>query len=150
MLQKLGTTHKAEWDRFSRQCLDRRKFPQSLAAVFMKDKTDLFRTWLQQEEDWSKFLVASLVHVYPVSFNALCTGSFVSYFGVTHSSWGVVLHSLPTKDRGRDPKKGRKNGAESKTTCRHKSSRHPEGLPPLKGRRLNQEVAYCWTMVLGP
>lgn len=47
-------THKPQWDKFSRQCIDRRKFPCTLAAHFLRDKTDLFRCWLAQSEDWSK------------------------------------------------------------------------------------------------
>ena len=52
-----GVTHKAAYDRFSRQCVDRRKFPVSLASAYCKDKLDLFRAWLEMREDWSKLLV---------------------------------------------------------------------------------------------
>ena len=51
-----SVSHKPEWDRFSRQCIDRKKFPCSLASHYLRDKTDLFREWLQQSGDWSKNL----------------------------------------------------------------------------------------------
>ncbi|CAK9025439.1 unnamed protein product, partial [Durusdinium trenchii] len=47
-----SVTHKAEYDKFSRQCLDRKKFPVSLAPHYMKDKLDVFRAWLQASEQW--------------------------------------------------------------------------------------------------
>ena len=46
--------HKVEYDRFSRQCLDRKKFPVSLAAHFVKDKLDVFRAWLSCGEKWER------------------------------------------------------------------------------------------------
>ncbi|CAL1141145.1 unnamed protein product [Cladocopium goreaui] len=49
-----SVTHKAEWDKFNRQALDRKKFPQSLASHFVRDKNDLFRQWLECSQDWSK------------------------------------------------------------------------------------------------
>ena len=57
-------THKAEWDKFSRQCIDRKKFPCTLAAHYLRDKTDLFRQWLQQSGDWSKHLPLSQRYFY--------------------------------------------------------------------------------------
>lgn len=51
-----GSTHKNAWDKFCRQCLDRKKFPVSLANHYIRDKTDLFRTWLESSQDWSKLL----------------------------------------------------------------------------------------------
>lgn len=52
-----GSNCKSDWDKFSRQCLDRKRFPISLAAHYQRDKLDLFRSWLSANEDWSKPLV---------------------------------------------------------------------------------------------
>jgi len=49
-----GTTHKNEWNKFSRQCLDRAKFPASLAAHCLTGKQDLFNVWLENNGDWGK------------------------------------------------------------------------------------------------
>ena len=49
-----GTTHKREWDKFSRQVLDRQKFPVSLASYCLQSKTDLFNDWLECSGDWSR------------------------------------------------------------------------------------------------
>ena len=51
-----SVTHKPQWDKFARQCLDRKKFPSGLASHYIKDKVDLFRQWLQHGGDWAKFL----------------------------------------------------------------------------------------------
>eukprot|EP00438_Fugacium_kawagutii_P017573 Skav222236 [mRNA] locus=scaffold3059:62962:65396:+ [translate_table: standard] len=40
-------THPADWGKFNRQCLDRKQFPQSLAAVYVRNKTDLFRVEIE-------------------------------------------------------------------------------------------------------
>lgn len=47
-------TNKADWDKFSRQCLDKKKFPAELATHFLKDKVCLFNEWLSCGGDWSK------------------------------------------------------------------------------------------------
>lgn len=52
-------THKAEWDKYSRQCMNRKLFPCSLASHYLKDKTCLFREWLQHGMDWQASLVLS-------------------------------------------------------------------------------------------
>ena len=49
-----STTNKADWDKFSRQCLDKKKFPVELATHFLKDKVCLFNEWLSCGGDWSK------------------------------------------------------------------------------------------------
>ena len=49
-----GTTNKKEWDMFSRQCLDRKKFPASLAQHVLKNKTDVFNEWLECGGAWEK------------------------------------------------------------------------------------------------
>ncbi|CAK9000504.1 unnamed protein product, partial [Durusdinium trenchii] len=38
-----SVTNKSEWEKFSRQCLDHKQFPVSLASHYLKDKGDLFR-----------------------------------------------------------------------------------------------------------
>eukprot|EP00438_Fugacium_kawagutii_P016329 Skav212449 [mRNA] locus=scaffold1094:316880:323381:+ [translate_table: standard] len=58
--QANSATHKPQWDKFARQCLDRKKFPTSLATHYIKDKVDLFRRWLEQEGDWSKLAQAKM------------------------------------------------------------------------------------------
>eukprot|EP00913_Durusdinium_trenchii_P009304 g8743.t1 len=52
-----SVTHKAEYDKFCRQCLDRKKFPVSLAPHFVKNKLDLFRGWLEVSQSWSRLEV---------------------------------------------------------------------------------------------
>ena len=49
-----GKTHKNEWNKFSRQCLDRSKFPASLAGHCLQNKQDLFNVWLENDGDWGK------------------------------------------------------------------------------------------------
>ena len=49
-----SVTHRNEWKKFSRQCLDRKKFPSELAGHVLKSKTDVFAEWLKADEDWSK------------------------------------------------------------------------------------------------
>ena len=49
-----STTNKSDWDKFSRQCMDKKKFPQELATHFLKDKVCLFNEWLSCGGDWSK------------------------------------------------------------------------------------------------
>ena len=46
-------TNKREWDTFSRQCLDRKKFPVSLAGHVLKSKLDVFQEWMKASGDWS-------------------------------------------------------------------------------------------------
>ncbi|CAE7837005.1 unnamed protein product [Symbiodinium sp. CCMP2592] len=52
-----STTNKREWDVFSRQCLDRKKFPVSLASHLQRDKTDLFNLWLDNNQDLQKVAI---------------------------------------------------------------------------------------------
>ena len=52
-----SVTHKAEYDKLCRQCLDRKKFPVSLAPHFVKNKLDLFRGWLEVSQSWSRLEV---------------------------------------------------------------------------------------------
>ena len=52
-----STSHKTQWDTFNRQCLNRKVFPTSLAQHYCRDKLDLFRTWLQEDKDWSQVAV---------------------------------------------------------------------------------------------
>ncbi|CAK9010384.1 Uncharacterized protein SCF082_LOCUS10653, partial [Durusdinium trenchii] len=42
-----GVSHKKDWDTFSRQCENRKKFPVSLTSHLQRDKTDLFNIWLE-------------------------------------------------------------------------------------------------------
>lgn len=49
-----GKSHKAQWDKFSRQCLDRKQFPIALASHVLKNKNDVFVAWLEAGGDWSK------------------------------------------------------------------------------------------------
>lgn len=42
-----STTHKKEWDTFSRLCANRAKFPTELSQHLRKSKLDLFNVWLQ-------------------------------------------------------------------------------------------------------
>ncbi|CAK9103962.1 unnamed protein product [Durusdinium trenchii] len=49
--------NEAEYDKFCRQCLDRKKFPLSLAPHFVKNKLDLFRGWLEVSQSWSRLEV---------------------------------------------------------------------------------------------
>ena len=49
-----SVSHRNEWKKFSRQCLDRKKFPAELASHVLKSKTDVFAEWLKADEDWSK------------------------------------------------------------------------------------------------
>lgn len=53
-----GTTHKNEWNKFSRQCLDRTKFPIALASHCLANKQDVFQEWLEAQGDWSKVELA--------------------------------------------------------------------------------------------
>ena len=53
-----SVTHKKQWDTFSRQILDRKKFPASLASHVLKGRTDVFNAWLQCSQDWSKVELA--------------------------------------------------------------------------------------------
>lgn len=50
-------THKAEYDKFCRQCLDRKRFPTKLASHVIKDKLDVFRQWLMCSEVWENVVV---------------------------------------------------------------------------------------------
>ena len=62
-----GATHKQMYDKFCRQCCDRKKFPVSLAQHCIRDKLDLFRTWLEMHGDWNKnlgFAKGTLLFVY--------------------------------------------------------------------------------------
>lgn len=52
-----GKTNKPAWNKFSRQCMDRRKFPAQLATHFLNSKVDLFNEWLSCSEDWSKVVL---------------------------------------------------------------------------------------------
>ena len=52
-----GTSNKAEWDKFSRQCLDKRKFPAELATHFLQSKVCLFNEWLSCGGDWNKVVL---------------------------------------------------------------------------------------------
>ena len=47
-----SVTHKAEWDKFNRQALDRKKFPIGLAGHFVSNKLDLFQSWLTCQQSW--------------------------------------------------------------------------------------------------
>ena len=53
-----SVSHKVEWDKFSRQCINKKLFPASLASHYLKDKLDLFRVWLTESQDWSNVEVA--------------------------------------------------------------------------------------------
>ena len=49
-----GSTNKKEWDTFSRQCCDRKKFPVALSSHLQRDKVDLFYLWLDNGQDLKK------------------------------------------------------------------------------------------------
>ena len=51
-----STTHKVEWDRFSRQC-QTSSFPCTLGPMLKRSKTDLFGLWLDSEQDWERVVV---------------------------------------------------------------------------------------------
>ena len=51
---KQGVSHKNEWNKFNRQCGDRKVFPASLAANFLQSKLNLFREWLRCGGEWEK------------------------------------------------------------------------------------------------
>ena len=46
-----SVSHKKEWDAFSRQCNDRKKFPVALAEYANTRKTDLFQLWLENNQN---------------------------------------------------------------------------------------------------
>ena len=46
-----SVSHKREWDTFSRQCNDRKKFPVGLADYVNTRKTDLFQLWLENNQN---------------------------------------------------------------------------------------------------
>lgn len=54
-LASLGSSHKLQWDKFCRECLNRKKFPVALAGAYIKNKTNLFRNWLEMSGDWDKY-----------------------------------------------------------------------------------------------
>lgn len=50
----LGTTHKREWDCFTRAISNRKAFPADLSVYAMKQKKDLFAAWLEAGRSWDK------------------------------------------------------------------------------------------------
>lgn len=51
-----GTTHKKEWDVFSRQLKNKKKMPASLSEHVQKSKVDLFNLWLEKGQDLHELL----------------------------------------------------------------------------------------------
>lgn len=49
-----GVSHKKEWDKFNRQCLDRKKFPIAMAQHVLKNKNDVFAEWIAAGGEWEK------------------------------------------------------------------------------------------------
>ena len=49
-----GTTHKNEWATFNRQTQNRKVFPVQLSNMLVKNKQDLFQTWMECGKSWDK------------------------------------------------------------------------------------------------
>ena len=49
-----STTNKKEWDKFARECVNKKAFPASLTAAYKKNKVDLFNVWLDMGMSWEK------------------------------------------------------------------------------------------------
>ena len=51
-----GRTNKKEWDTFSREVVNKKKFPVRLSEHLARDKVDLFNLWLQHGKDLHELL----------------------------------------------------------------------------------------------
>ena len=51
-----GRTNKKEWDTFSREVLNKKKFPVRLSEHLARDKVDLFNLWLAHGKDLHELL----------------------------------------------------------------------------------------------
>ena len=52
-----GVTHHKEWNTFNRQCNNRKVFPVQLANHLLKNKQDLFQTWMESGKDWDRVVL---------------------------------------------------------------------------------------------
>ena len=53
-----STTHKKQWDKFTREIQNRNKFPVALSSYVAKSKTDVFGAWLDAGGCWDERLVS--------------------------------------------------------------------------------------------
>lgn len=161
-----GSNCKPQWDRFSRQCLDRRRFPVQLAGHFQRDKLDLFRQWLSSSEDWSKLLGCQFkLPCHVLNLQVRWFIEFMSRSGQVIQRFYVVMfgeqscqlifchgHSFTngdTKGGSWNPSKSWEQEHNHKEARWHESQRYPQGLSQGKGRRLNPAIANVWIMELG-